>query len=98
MTDTINLTPRGATTPEGVKHIHVTMGEFQDAKMALATYFKSLLRGAAGGSGHVGNQARALAKLVNGRDVLIRDSEELAELLQRERDSEVAFMRAVAGI
>lgn len=97
-----NLTPRGCMTPEGCERVAKAEQEFLNAKSALANWTANLCRELAGNSGSPQDGAKALSRSLDrergrsGMDYGI-DEEELAELLQHNRDAEEEFVRAVSG-
>jgi hypothetical protein len=66
--ETIDITPVGCQTPEGVKRVQDAQQEWDSATHLLANPVKELLEGYVYGEGFSGNELRQLKALIGARD------------------------------
>lgn len=87
--ETIDLTPAGMQTPEGIQRVNATQNEYDEATRSLA----------AAAASFIAEHQIALIEMISEEknDDLRENWKQLRTLLTAYRDKQDAFLRAVAG-
>lgn len=95
--DTVDLTPAGLRTQEGIARVNAATERMHDTKAALANFLDNLCKETGGATAE--QQARILHSNLrsNGHDGGGFDCEELAELVDAGRKAEEEFLRALCN-